>query len=65
MNIHSKIGSKLASFGGHLECGVCGRIEPLGNTTNKLANGWPKCCGYTMRWLTQRELDAMEVSHEQ
>lgn len=55
--IVSGIGADLQRFGGLLRCTVCGREEPLGNVGHKLGNGWPKCHGYTMRWLTQRELD--------
>lgn len=51
-------GPRLERFGGHLRCTVCGREQPLGDTTSHLRNGWPMCCSYTMRWLTQRELDA-------
>lgn len=49
----------LKSFGGHLECTECGFKQPLGNTTNKMNNGWPVCCGLTMHWYTQKELDAV------
>ena len=28
-------------------CTVCGREERTGE--NPLRDGWPKCCGYTMR----------------
>lgn len=45
-------------FGGLLRCTECGREQPLGDATSHLRTGWPMCCSYTMRWLTQRELDA-------
>lgn len=62
MSIQNKIGDTLQSFGGYLECTECGHKKPLGNAGNKLANGWPKCCGYTMRWFTQKELDEMKLA---
>jgi len=61
-DIHDRIGSELQGFGGHLECQTCGRVASLGNVGGKLRDGWPKCCGYTMRWVTQRQLDEREVS---
>jgi hypothetical protein len=56
MNFKS-LGQELKSFGGHLECTVCGNKQPLRNVGYKLSNGWEKCCGYTMRWITQNELN--------
>jgi hypothetical protein len=34
-----------------LRCTVCENSFPLakGRCADFLANGWPKCCGYTMR----------------
>jgi hypothetical protein len=58
--IASSIGSELQGFGGHLECTVCGHKAPLGNVGRRLSVGWPKCCGYTMRWWTNRELATRE-----
>lgn len=55
-DIHDKIGADLQGFGGILRCMTCGHEQPLGSVGNKLANGWPKCCGYTMRWVTARQL---------
>lgn len=52
------IAADLEPFGGILRCTTCGTKRPLGDVAVKLAHGWPKCCGYTMRWVTQRELDA-------
>ena len=47
----------LNEFGGHLECEVCHRAAPLGDANQRLLGaGWPKCCGYTMRWWTDRQL---------
>jgi hypothetical protein len=62
MSIATKIGNDLQGFGGHLECTVCGREQPLGDVGVKLADGWPKCCGYTMSWMTQRLLDERSLS---
>jgi hypothetical protein len=56
------VGEELAGFGGYLRCESCRRREPLGNPGRRvLGEGWPKCCGYTMRWWTQRQIDAGEV----
>lgn len=52
-------------FGGHLRCTVCGREQPLGDTTSHLRTGWPMCCSYTMRWLTQRELDTEQYDGQE
>ena len=52
----------LHSFGGFLRCETCRARLPLGDIGYKLANGWPKCCGYTMMWWTQRQVDAGEVT---
>ncbi len=46
----------LAGFGGILRCESCGNTQELGDIAVKLAHGWPKCCGYTMRWWTRRQL---------
>jgi hypothetical protein len=57
--IHTAIAADLAGFGGILRCtGECGRTEELdaAKIERYLRHGWPKCCGYTMRWVTQREL---------
>lgn len=40
----------------HLECTVCHRQQRVGNVASKMANGWPACCGYTMRLVTMREV---------
>lgn len=32
----------------YLRCTECGRKETT-NFSHSLRNGWPKCCGYTMR----------------
>lgn len=53
-SIHGKVADDLKHFGGHLECLRCGKIKPLGDISDKLKNGWPKCCGYTMRWITNK-----------
>jgi len=62
--IAEKIGSDLQHFGGLLRCvepnGGCGRELPLGSVGDKLAHGWPKCCGYTMRWITERQFESGE-----
>lgn len=55
-----KLADTLASFGGHLECTNCGRVEALGDVRSHLSGGWPVCCRYTMRWVTARELALRE-----
>lgn len=50
-----------AGFGGYLRCETCQRCQPLGDASEHYAKGWPRCCGYTMRWWTQRQVDAGEV----
>ena len=57
MSIQETIGKELRGFGGYLRCTCCGKKRPLGDAGAKLSRGWPKCCGYTMRWYTQSELD--------
>lgn len=54
--VHQKLDDELKGFDGILRCEKCGLTRGLGNIGNKLQNGWPKCCGYTMRWVTDREL---------
>lgn len=52
-------------FGGLLRCTVCGREEPRGDLVSHFATGWPKCHGYTMRWITDSELaDEKAISGE-
>lgn len=46
----------LKEFGGVLRCQTCNHEEPINNISKQLTNGWKKCCGYTMRWVTAREL---------
>lgn len=63
---HQNIGKELYHFGGILKCNKCGKERSLGSIENKLANGWPKCCGYTMRWITARQMQgfpAKEISN--
>lgn len=57
---HSAIAADLAPFGGILKCRDCQRTQPLGDVAGNLREGWPRCCGHTMRWITQRQLDAGE-----
>jgi len=60
--VYDTMANSLADFGGHLECESCGRVEPFGGIAVKLAHGWPECCGYTMRWWTQKELVEREAA---
>ena len=61
MSIHDTIAGDLESLGGYLRCEVCGHCRVKGDVSHNLAAGWPKHCGYTMRWWTQRQIDAGEV----
>ena len=54
--VHEGVEKELQSFGGYLMCTRCGKKSPLGDVGYKLKNGWPKCCGYTMRWVTAKEV---------
>lgn len=51
------VGSELQGFGGFLRCRTCGERGDLGVVSNRLVGGWPKCCGYTMEWITQRQIN--------
>lgn len=55
-SIHHAIGADLAHFGGILRCITCGNQKPLGHIARHLRDGWPRCCGETMRWITERQL---------
>lgn len=58
--MHDKIAGNLTEFGGVLRCMECGKERPIGGKgqiSHRLATGWPKCCGNTMRWVTDAELD--------
>jgi hypothetical protein len=59
------ISAATQGFGGFLRCEMCGRRRNLGNIARHYRHGWPRCCGYTMRWWTQRQIDAGEVGSEQ
>jgi hypothetical protein len=57
-----RLRGELASLGGVLRCRVCGAEQPIDDLHNQLdfsavvVVGWPTCCGYTMRWITARQL---------
>jgi hypothetical protein len=61
--VHGAIGAALDPFGGLLRCETCRavRILAAGDAGYYTAKGWPRCCGYTMRWWTQRQIDAGEM----
>lgn len=54
----------LDRFGGFIRCERCGRTSDLksGVANQYLEHGWPKCCGYTMRWWTQNQINNGEVT---
>lgn len=54
-------GAALSGFGGYLRCRECGHSTALGDPGRRVTGqGWPKCCGYTMEWITQRQIDCGE-----
>ena len=58
-NFHDDLHTQTEGFGGYLRCETCratGDVKP-----HYWQTGWPKCCGYTMRWWTQRQIDAGDV----
>lgn len=55
------VSESLAGFGGYLRCRTCGYSRDLGDPGRRvMGQGWPKCCGYTMEWITQRQIDSGE-----
>ena len=50
----------VAIIGGVLRCEKCGAVEKLGDVVNRIygETGWPEHCGYTMTWVTGRQLRA-------
>lgn len=56
-SVMDSIAAELQVFGGLLRCTKCGLELPLGEVGPRLRHGWPRHCGYTMRWVTQRQLD--------
>ena len=61
--VHGSIGSALDNLGGYLRCSSCGATMGLyrGDAGGYTAHGWPMCCGRTMTWWTQRQIDAGEA----
>lgn len=57
MPLSSQVFAELRTFGGYLHCTVCKHTAPLGDPAARVVGeGWPTCCGSTMRWITAREL---------
>ena len=48
----------LSLFGGVLRCGACRAEQPVGDIAESLRNGWPRCHGQTMAWVTLAGLAA-------
>lgn len=62
--IAEKVGASLVDdHGGFLRCETCRRTKALTSSaaSTYMGTGWPKCCGYTMRWWTARQVRAGEV----
>jgi hypothetical protein len=57
--VHESMATDLAKLGGILRCNSCKEEMPLEEVRlgGFLSHGWPKCCGYTMTWVTQKLLD--------
>lgn len=57
--LYRAMATDVAPLGGLLRCTTCGAEHVLSENriARFLASGWPQHCGYTMRWVTQRELD--------
>ena len=53
-----KAAKEFSRLGGILHCPECMSTIDLEEIyiPNALANGWPLCCGYNMRWLTAKQL---------
>jgi hypothetical protein len=62
-NIQGDVGETLDAFGGFLRCEKCGATLDLdsGDAGRYTSKGWPRHCNLTMRWWTQRQIDAGEA----
>jgi hypothetical protein len=62
--MQQELGTTLDGFGGFLRCESCRSNFDLspGQAGHYLSNGWPTCCGHTMRWWTQSQIDKGEVT---
>lgn len=54
-DFHDAAAADLSGLGGILRCGQCQSVRPVGDIARYLRDGWPKCCGFTMTWVTARE----------
>ena len=56
MTLHENIANSLKDFGGYLVCQKCGAKKQISKVSipTSLEQGWPKCHGYTMTWITQK-----------
>lgn len=56
----SALAETLTKMGGVLRCSMCGKQNTLARHPFVIASymrrGWPECCGYTMIWVTARQL---------
>lgn len=50
------LGKNLDEIGGVLRCDRCKREMPMQGAARYMRQGWPECCGYTMLWVTARQL---------
>lgn len=56
MSIHQAIADAMPKLS-HLECDTCHRRRDVGDVAFHFRHGWPVCCGYGMRLVTQAEVD--------
>jgi hypothetical protein len=56
MSLHDKIAKEISGKEPYLKCDNCGKkiVLSAGDVSNRLKNGWEKCCGYTMRYYPNR-----------
>lgn len=62
--LHGKIAADVVEKVGigYLLCRTCDRQQTLtqAEVGRYLSSGWPKCCSYTMSWVTQNQIDRGE-----
>ncbi len=56
ISLHENLGARLDAMGGDLMCNTCGKKRPMAGGASYLRDGWPRCCGQIMEWLTAREI---------
>lgn len=59
-DIHQSIADSMPELS-HLECGMCGETQDLGEVSEHLKNGWPRHCGFTMSLITKNQMSEKEA----